>query len=70
MINRCVDDAVSNCLRDDLFRLFVALKTQLCLHVADSDLRVGDIDLLQTELNDSMLESMNHRQCLVLVELS
>ena len=70
MINRCVNDTVSNRLCDDLLRLFVALKAQLCLHVADCDLRVRDVDLLETELNDSVLESMNLRQGLVLLELS
>lgn len=70
MINRCVNDAITNRLRDDLLSFFVALKAQLCLHVADCDLRVRDVDLLETKLNDSVLESMNLRQGLVLLEES
>lgn len=61
-----IDGGINNTIADgfsyDLLGLFDALQAELLGNVGKRDLRVADVDLLQTELDDSVFESMHQGQ--------
>jgi len=63
-INNTISDSLSN----DLFSFFNALNTQLVLNILQGDLRVTNINLLKTELDNSMSQTSNQSQVLVSLE--
>lgn len=73
VVNDSVNNSVSNGLCYDLFSFFMRLEGELLSDVSNGDLAVGDVDLLETELDDGVLESedqgivfVSHEERLVL----
>jgi hypothetical protein len=62
------DDTVTNGLGDDLLAFLNGLKVQLCLDVSETDLAIADVQLLQTELEYSVPQSLDQGEVLVLAE--
>ena len=67
-VNESCDDTVSDGLRDYLLGLFNAVERKLVLDVNQGDLRVGNVQFLQTELEHGVSESVNKRVRLVSLE--
>ena len=68
VIDRGIDDTISDSLGDDLLRLLDTLQTKLGGDVSKRNLRVRDIDLLKTELDNGMLKSMDQTEHLISLE--
>ena len=68
VVDHSCDDTISDGLGNDLLGLIDALEGELLLDVAQGDLRVRNVELLQTELEDCMLEPLNKRVSLILFE--
>jgi len=68
MVDSRVNDSISDRLSHDLLGLFYTFQAQLARDVGHGDLRVRDIDLFQTELDDGMLQSMDQTEHLVSLE--
>ena len=66
MVDSRIDHAVSNGLCHNLLCFFHAFKAELLLDVFESNLGVRNVDFLKTELDDSVLESVNQREDLVI----
>lgn len=65
VVDPSLNYTIANSLRHDLLRLLHGLETQLRLNVAQSNFRVRNVDLLQTELDHSVLESLDQGHVLV-----
>ena len=68
VVDSGIDHTVANCFGHNLLSFLHTLKAQLLGDVGKRDLGVADVDLLQTELDDSMLESMNKAEDLISFE--
>jgi hypothetical protein len=68
MTDRRIDHTVSDCLCNDLLSLFSAFKAKLLLDISDRDTRVRNVDLLETELDDGVLKSVDQRQVAISLE--
>jgi|LauGreDrversion4_2_1035121.scaffolds.fasta_scaffold294010_3 hypothetical protein len=65
MIENCLDHTVSYGLSNHLLCLFNAFKRQLLCDVTDRDLRVTNVDLLETKLDNSVAQALNERKVLI-----
>ena len=68
VVDRCINDTISDSLGNDLLNFFDTLKAELLCDVSNRDLRVRDVDLLETELDDCVLQTVDQSQCLVGLE--
>lgn len=68
MVDDCIDDSISDSLGYDLLSLFDGLERKLGHDVLHGDLGVTDVQLLQTELEDSVPKSEDKRVVLVMSE--
>ena len=59
-----IDDAITDRLGDDLLGL-LPLEAELRSDVSHRDLRIRDVDLLETELDDSVLQTADQREDLI-----
>ena len=65
MINDCIDDAISNGLGNYLLSLLYRIQLELVLDVDHRNLRVTDVQFLETELEHSMLKSSDQVEVLI-----
>ena len=65
VVDSSIDDTITDSLRNDLLSLFNTLQVQLAGNISKRDLRVRDIDLLETELDDSVLQTADQREDLI-----
>jgi len=65
VVDSSIDDTITDSLRNDLLSLFNTFQVQLAGNISKRDLRVRDIDLLETELDDSVLQTADQREDLI-----
>ena len=65
VVDSSIDDTITDSLRNDLLSLFNTLQVQLAGNISKRDLRVRDVDLLETELDDSVLQTADQREDLI-----
>ena len=65
VVDCSIDDTITDSLRHDLLSLFYTLQVQLAGNISKRDLRVRDVDLLETELDDSVLQTADQREDLI-----
>ena len=65
VVDCSIDDTITDSLRHDLLSLFNTLQVQLAGNISKRDLRVRDVDLLETELDDSVLQTADQREDLI-----
>ena len=65
VVDCSIDDTITDSLRNDLLSLFNTLQVQLAGNISKRDLRVRDVDLLETELDDSVLQTADQREDLI-----
>ena len=65
VVDSSIDDTITDSLRNDLLSLFNTLQVQLASNISKRDLRVRDVDLLETELDDSVLQTADQREDLI-----
>lgn len=68
VVDRGIDNSITNGLRDNLLSLFDALQAELACDVGERNLRVRNVDLLQTKLNDGVLETVHKGEHFVSLE--
>ena len=65
VVDCSIDDTITDSLRHDLLSLFYTLQVQLAGNISKRNLRVRDVDLLETELDDSVLQTADQREDLI-----
>jgi len=68
VVNNSLDDSISDSLGDNLFGLFNTIEAEFLLDIDHWDLRITDVKLLQTKLQNSVLKSHDQGIVLILLE--
>ena len=68
MVQNGINDTISDSFGDNLFSFFIAVQRKLLSDVINRDLRITDVDFLQTKLDNCVSQSSNQRVVLVSME--